>query len=59
MGLIGRINDKLENRRVVNRYGSKRRKGAVVATRKYTEDYEFEEDFKKPGLIKRISHLSW
>lgn len=57
MGLIDRISDKLEHRRVVNRYG-KRRKDAIVATRKYTEDYEFEEDIKKPGLLKRISHLS-
>jgi len=42
----------------MNRYGGKRRKNAVEATRKYTENYEFEEEHKKPGLIKRISHLS-
>jgi len=58
MGLINAISDRLEHRRVMNRYGGKRRKNAVEATRKYTENYEFEEEHKKPGLIKRISHLS-
>lgn len=58
MGFIDRIAVKMECRRVVRRYGGKRRKNAIAATQKYTEDYDFEVDPKKPGLIQRISNLS-
>lgn len=58
MGFIDIISDKLEHRRVVKRYGGKRRKTAIEATQKYTADYEFEVENKKPGLIKRISNIS-
>ena len=58
MGLIDKISDRMEHRRIINQYGGKRRKGAIAATRKATEGYEFEEDVKKPGLLKRFSSLS-
>ena len=58
MGFMDILSDKLENRRVVRRYGGKRRKNAVAATQKYTADYEFEVESKKPGISKRISNIS-
>lgn len=57
MGFIDIISDKLEHRRVVKRYGGKRRKNAVAATQKITADYDFEVESKKPGLMKRISSI--